>query len=99
MKSFIATVTIASVFASPSDNAQCSKMPAAADYTLKGVEAAVTPVSSLNGNWVLYGVPTGEGDEVTAAAPKSCTHKADGETPLEFGAEVDMSCCDNGSAS
>jgi hypothetical protein len=72
-------------------------MPAeAVEYTLKGVEAPVTPVSSINGNWALYGVPR-EGETLTKA-PKECTHDGD-DKPLDFGAEVAMSCCMNGSIS
>jgi hypothetical protein len=96
MKSFITTLAIAAVSAT-SDSAQCAKMPNE-KQTWEVSGTAMPAVSSVNGNWVLYGVPTGNGDEVTAAAPKSCSHDADGEA-LEFGIEVDMSCCMNGSAS
>jgi len=55
MKSFVAVIAMTAFAAGEK---VCSKMPEnATKYAVKGVTDPVTPDSSLNGNWVLYGIP------------------------------------------
>lgn len=73
------------------------------DYSGKEEETGMPldfiPDATLNGNWVVYGIPdyksNGRWKQNTPLAPKACTTKEDG-TSFNYGDEVPLSCCTNG---
>ena len=81
----------------------CAWMPAkATTYVYAGQTTPVTPYSSLNANWVIYGItdrtPGAAANSITPKAPDTCMKRADG-TAFVMGDDVPMSCCMNGALS